>query len=115
MSKNLRERIMTAAVISIGVSLGLGLSLAPSALAQNDPGVQNDFGQAAESSPPGFLGEHSRAGSDATGDPPYTENPVTGDPDKAGRLGIGNVGDTVCGEKITPGELARFLQTGQCP
>lgn len=106
---------MTAAVISMGVGLGLGLSLAPSALAQNDPGVQNDFGQAAKNSPPGFLGEHSRAGS-AAGDPPYTQDPVTGDPDKPGRLGIGNVGpSTPCDEKLTPGELARFLQTGLCP
>ncbi|MGN6708320.1 MAG: hypothetical protein ACTHKF_03115 [Candidatus Nitrosocosmicus sp.] len=31
------------------------------------------------------------------------------------RLGIGNVGNAVCGEKLKPGELAGFLNGGGCP
>jgi hypothetical protein len=102
-----KELTLIAAVLSISVSVGFGLSMVPSAIAQNE------FGQAAKNTAP--LGEHSREGSEFTGTAPYDTNPITEEPDKTGRLGIGNIGDTVCGERITPGELARFLDTGLCP
>ena len=112
-----RELALIAAVLSISVSVGFGLSMAPSAFAQND------FGQAAKNTAP--LGEHSRAGGAAC-DPPYTANPLTNPPcqqdgtqpfSNPGRLGIGNTGEVVCPNvgKLTPSELAIFLGGGGCP
>jgi hypothetical protein len=54
---------------------------ASSQLAQSD-----DFDD--EDTPGGAMGDHSREGGSA-GDAPFDENPLSGDEDKPGRLGLG--------------------------
>lgn len=66
--------------------------IASSQLAQSED--NND-----EDTPGGAMGDHSREGSDFPGDHPFDEDPLTGDPDKPGRLGLG----TITGGN--PGEL----------
>lgn len=89
--------IIAIVTASILLSTFSGLSIA---MASSDP--QNGFGKAAsecakEKSCPtddgeGSMGEHSKAGSDFTGEPPFKN----GDDDKNGRMGIGNVAKGVC-------------------
>jgi hypothetical protein len=88
MNRNRRELNLTAVVISLIV--GLGLSLTPSALAQNDQ--RNNFGEGASHlGQTQQMGDHSGDGGSA-GTHPYTTDPTTSDPDKPGRLGIGTLG-----------------------
>ena len=93
---------LIAAVLSLSVSVTFGLSMAPTALAQNNP-PQNDFGQGATQlaqSPSetnkGAMGEHSS-------NPPADLSPGPS------REGIGNVGEALGCGKLTPDELARVL------
>jgi hypothetical protein len=65
---------------------------ASSQLAQSD-----DFND--EDTAGGAMGDHSREGGSA-GDAPFDENPITGEDDKNGRIGLGNIGDGG-----NPGEL----------
>jgi hypothetical protein len=74
----------------------------------------NEFGQSAKDQG-GDLGEHSRDGG-AAGDHPYDKNPITGEDDKPGRSGIGNIGNDLgvtCDSKH-PADLAHFLNDGSC-
>jgi hypothetical protein len=75
---------------------------ASSQLAQSD-----DFDE--DDTPGGAMGDHSREGG-AAGDAPFDENPLTGNPDKPGRLGLGtltggNPGELLCDlGDIDPGD-----------
>ena len=98
-----REIGLIAAVLSISVSVGFGLSMAPSAFAQSQGDTKNDFGEGAAGgcADPLGCGQHSS----------NQEEP---------RHGIGNVGqEVVCPDttqKILPDQLARILTAQeQCP
>jgi hypothetical protein len=56
------------------------------------------------------MGGHAQAGG-AAGNPPNFED------NQPGRFGIGNVGNALCDERLTPGELvASGILTGsRCP
>jgi hypothetical protein len=98
-----RELGVIAAVLSLIASVTFGLSMAPTAFAQNDP-LNNDFGQgAAGLGTSGQMGEHSS-------NPPADLSPDTPQPE---RQGIGNVGELLCPQlgKLTPDELARVLSS----
>jgi hypothetical protein len=61
------------------------------------------------------MGDHSKEGSVA-GDAPFDKNPITDEPDKPGRSGIGNIGNDLgitCGSKH-PSDLANILTGGTC-
>jgi hypothetical protein len=49
--------------------------------------------------PGGAMGDHSREGSFA-GDQPFDEDPITGQSDKNGRLGLGNIAGGNPGEVL---------------
>ncbi len=79
---------------------------ASSQLAQSD-----DFDD--DDTPGGAMGDHSREG-DSAGEAPFDEDPLTGEPDKPGRLGLGtdelaggNPGGLLCNLANEPFSLER--------
>jgi hypothetical protein len=107
--------LITLVALGIG-ALFLGTSLAPAFAQSQTSSTANDYGQSASLLAKGEspvlpnvqMGQHAKAGGDA-GNPPYNSD---GQP---GRIGIGNEGQALCGEKLTPGQLAGYFNTGNCP
>ena len=99
---------ITAAIAVIGTSTAIPMSFADKPESNQDgwgevtsetaTSDNNDDGRS------DGLGQHSRAGSDATGEPPF-DGGIDGD---KGRAGIGNVAEAVTGEK-NPNELGCTL------
>ena len=95
---------LSATILVAGIMAGFNMLSAKTALARSDTSTTaNHFGKgASELGKSGEMGKHS-ASTQGGGD--RTEP----------RLGIGNVGQALCNEKLKPGQLADRLNTGQCP
>ena len=106
-----KTKLLPTIAILTGFILMSTFSGLNNAVASSDP--QNGFGKAAsecakEKSCPtsdgeGSMGEHSKAG-DAAGEPPFN----SGDGDKNGRMGIGNVAKAIC-ESDSVSDLGNVL------
>ena len=109
--------MVALAILSIGIA-GTTSTLSNVVYAKKTPNDNdpNEFGKAAsDQAKNGDMGDHAKAGG-AAGDPPYDKNPITGDPDKPGRSGIGNIGNDLgitCGSKH-PADLADVLKGNPC-
>jgi len=115
-AKIMNSKIVTLAIAVLSlavVATTANLSTMVYAEKQEDP---NCFGEeSSEFGKGGQMGEHSKEGSNA-GDAPFDKNPLTGDPDKPGRSGIGNVDEDLdLGlDSKHPSDLAEALNTGDC-
>ncbi|ALI37880.1 hypothetical protein NMY3_03698 [Candidatus Nitrosocosmicus oleophilus] len=88
---------MITIVASIGLLMTAMISTGFSSVSAAKQDNPNGFGKgASELGKSGQMGEHA-----SEQDEP--------------RLGIGNVGNAICGEKLKPGELAGVLNGGGCP
>jgi hypothetical protein len=100
-------------LIVAGLVAAITVSLSSDASAVD----KNYFGQSAKqlAQSDDGMGDHSREGG-AAGDAPFDNNPVTGEDDKPGRSGIGNVGEDLLGsdEKLHPSEVADCLDADGC-
>ena len=91
---------LSAAMLVAGMVAGFNILSAKTVLAASSTSTTaNDFGEgASQLGQSGQMGTHS---SSTQGGGERTEP----------RAGIGNVGSNLCGERLTPGELADVLNT----
>ena len=87
-----KTKLVLASILAVAVFSIAMAPIAPSAFAAVNGA---EWGKATSNFAP--LGEHSRPGTipadggSGPGFPPYDVNPLTGEPDKPGRIGLGNI------------------------
>jgi hypothetical protein len=110
-----KNQIVIVGILSLLVTATIAAgNIVQTANAQTSPGnsgspsTANAFGQGASQLAP--LGPHAKAGGVAGSPPNFEDN-------QPGRFGIGNVGNALCGEKLTPGEVVSsgILTGASCP